>query len=70
MWFCDLKIKIMLVIYLVIFIVFISILNYHQKKVEQLTYIVQNQKAVIEHMQHGHEQTMLSLYSHLTFCEY
>ena len=53
----------------VVFMAFISML-YQAHRINQLTNKVQSKNAVIMEMQHGHEQTILALYNHLTFCEY
>lgn len=65
----SLKTKVSIIVWLIVFIVMLLTFYQHQKKVEQLTSTVQSQKAVIEQMHHEHEQMLLSLYAHLTFCE-
>lgn len=63
------KDKKLLLVTIVVFIAFI-VMFYQAYKINQLTNKVYSQNAVILEMQHGHEQTMLALYNHLTFCEY
>lgn len=48
----------------------LAFMIYQYYQIHQLNALLDNQQAIIAHIEHSHEQMLLALYNHLTFCEY